>query len=564
MTRPFVVAVMVCSVLLALPARPLGAQPEKAPSSASKDTPAAHELAARTHFERGVALLDANRCDLALREFNQSIVLFPSAKATTNFVICLRRLGRLTEALAMVEVLLRNFPDLSEEARAAATHEAADLASRVGTLVLSGGPPGATVLVDERAVARLPLTTALRVNPGRYRIRVIKDWFEPFETSAVFRGGEATTVRAELTPLGEVGKLVITESTAREMELFLDGEPVGFTPWEGLVPAGNHVVVLAGPPPWGSMPRKVRVERHRITRLSLRAVSLDDVLSVTTEPPDADVLVDGVSLRKGRPALAHGLHRLRVEHPGYRPFEEKLRLRLDRRTERHVVLEPDPDAEQWARPLAAVLGLEAGLWALPSLNGDVEGHALGAAVQMRGAVSFERFVEFGVSAGFVGLEHAKGDRVATLQPVGLPGRGGTLNDELRLRAAVVGIDGDVAFGPGPRVHLRLGAGVVSGTLVHRRHGAFEVAGDIQPTSEEHRVWLIYVEPGVRLGVRVASSVELLGGIDVGVLIAPDPPGWSADKLVDAGPDGVATFPAETLLGKAAVVISPRLGVTYTF
>src|SRR5262245_51289485 len=91
-----------------------------APVSAQAPEESPAEAQAHAHFERGVLLLEADAWELALVEFQASREIFPSVQATTNAIVCLRRLEHFPEALLMVQSLLHDFPDLPSESRAAA------------------------------------------------------------------------------------------------------------------------------------------------------------------------------------------------------------------------------------------------------------------------------------------------------------------------------------------------------------------------------------------------------------------------------------------------------------
>ncbi|WP_437671880.1 PEGA domain-containing protein [Sorangium sp. So ce131] len=161
----------------------LAAPPAEAPGADEAPGAGAEAERARAHFERGVALLQANDWAAALDEFLLSRRLYPTPKATNNAAVCLRELGRFDEALEMVESLLAGFPALSPEMRSAAESEAERLRDLVGAVAIEGAEPGAALLVDGRRRGELPLRAPLRLNAGSHQIRVLKQGFEPFEAT---------------------------------------------------------------------------------------------------------------------------------------------------------------------------------------------------------------------------------------------------------------------------------------------------------------------------------------------------------------------------------------------
>jgi PEGA domain-containing protein len=555
---------------ITVPALPAAADPPApAPDTAPAVSPA--EAEARAHFERGVALLEADAWDQALAEFLESRELFPTAKATNNAAVCLRRLERFPEALAMVESLLRDFPDLPDEARAAAAHEAADLGRRIGALAVSGGPPGAMLAVDDREVGSLPLAAPLRLNAGRHRVRVGKDWFEPYEATVDLAGGEVASLEVVLTPLEGVGKLAVVESTGRPARVRVDGREVGRTPWEGLVPVGRHLVTLEGEPPWGTQPVELVVGLHQVTSLSLRAEELVATLVVASDPP-ARLLLDDVAVGSGawRGRVRGGRHRLSGEIPGYTPFVTEVVVVHGEEKNVDIALERDPYADVWSRPVGLVLELDGGFSGSPSLGGELAacqgcdvGPALGGSVTLRAGASFDRFVEAGLAVGFVGLEQSIAQRAATIQPVGLSARTAIVTDRVRLRGASLGLYGGLVLGGGPLLHLRFGAGVLVGSLDDTRSGVLDGV-DVAPATVRANVVLVDLEPAIRLGYRPAPELELLGGIDIDVIIVPSPPRWDDATPVDAGAAGIGSYAAETFAGTVAFVASPVIGAAYAF
>jgi hypothetical protein len=151
------------------------AEPPAAPALAGD-----RESEARAHFKRGVELLERDAWAEALAEFLASRRIYPRATATTNAIICLRRLGRYDEALELIEALLREFPDLPAEKRIATEAEAAELSKLVGVIVIEDAEPGAALAIDGRERGTFPAAASVRVTAGSHMVRVSKSGFERF------------------------------------------------------------------------------------------------------------------------------------------------------------------------------------------------------------------------------------------------------------------------------------------------------------------------------------------------------------------------------------------------
>lgn len=156
------------------------------------------EREARAHFDDGNALLEKNAYVEALAEFLAARRLYSRPSATTNAIYCLRQLGRYDEALDLTEAYLREFPDLPPDKRTEAEAEAADLAKRVGTIVIEGAEPGAAWTIDGRGRGALPESASARVSAGAHLVRVSKDGLVPFEVRVEVAAEQTARIAVKL------------------------------------------------------------------------------------------------------------------------------------------------------------------------------------------------------------------------------------------------------------------------------------------------------------------------------------------------------------------------------
>src|SRR5262249_46004444 len=119
--------------------------------------PAGAKDEARQHFDRAVDLFQRQALDEALAEFQRSLELFPTKAALTNAALCLQRLGRLDEALTLLQTLPKQFGPLPPDEQADLDAALAELAAQVGSVDLRGLEPGAQVIVDGRLRGTTPL-----------------------------------------------------------------------------------------------------------------------------------------------------------------------------------------------------------------------------------------------------------------------------------------------------------------------------------------------------------------------------------------------------------------------
>jgi hypothetical protein len=119
------------------------------------------------------------------------------------------------------------------------------------------------------------------------------------------------------------------------------------------------------------------------------------------------------------------------------------------------------------------------------------------------------------------------------------------------------------------LRMRLGVGGVFGAVTDRRSGTFTPMGATQskafPLVESSpTVAWFYVDPEIRVGVRLGSHVELSAGVEALMMFTPHAPTWDAQQPVDARPDGLAAFGADPIVRTMLLVVTPGLGVRYDF
>ena len=359
---------------------------------------------AKDLFRRGVALLGAGDTERALEHFLRSRALVPSVKNTANAAICLERLGRFDEALVMYEELLARFAaDLDADDRKSLLPLMASLRQKIGYLELSSNVDG-LVVVDGRARGRLPLTTALRLLPGRRVLRIVKDGYRTFERAVEVTAGASAALDAELEPLAGMGAVRI-EGSGAPLVLFIDGERVGTTPFEGTFRGGRHVL-RSERSDAGSAPEFFDVIEGKTLLLRVSPRPLGGTLALSSLPATAELLLGAVPLGRG-PWLGRlpvGHYELRAHEPGYfdgtRRFEAprpelSLAVRMD--------LQKDPNDPRWPerRRWTFAFGVQAGPWIAPTLNSGAEEDCPSLCAGGRGAFG-------GFGSAVIGARHDSG------------------------------------------------------------------------------------------------------------------------------------------------------------
>jgi hypothetical protein len=454
MARTFLSLAVSAALVFALPARaapPQGAPagsaappPEEDPALAERD----RKDQAQAHFDKGVMLIAQRAWEAALAESQLSRELYPTKSATYNIAFCLKNLQRFDEALEMFEVLLREFPNLPPDEKTEAQRDIDELRAVVGTVEITGAKPGASIVIDGRARGDYPPVTPIRVSAGTHTVRVFKAGYRAFEKRVDVIGGRTVSVPAPLLVLTEAGRLKVTEKTGKEIDVLVDSIVVGKTPWEGMLSAGDHVVVLRGEGSMGTPPASAPVKARQLSTLSLSAEELEATLRVDPTPAEASVIIDAVSVGRGtwQGALRSGAHRVEVRYEGYLPVKRQVTLVRGQQDRLALTLERDPEAEIWKKPPKITFDAGVGLAVVPSLGGDVASGCVNPcsrSIGLGGLGLFHAGYEFGSgfsiggAAGYLiaaqGTE-GRGERSAPAQRPG-SGRDGGLPEGRELPCA---------------------------------------------------------------------------------------------------------------------------------
>jgi len=157
--------------------------------------------AAREHLKRGLELYENKKLDAALPEIRRSRENCPTENNTLNLALLLRDLGRPVDALDTLDDLAHDFPMLSPENEVTAKSLRKDLENIVGTAILDGDYPGATILIDGVNSGTMPMARPLRMPISMHSLRVEKTGYEPFETSFIIEPNRRTLVAIALVPI---------------------------------------------------------------------------------------------------------------------------------------------------------------------------------------------------------------------------------------------------------------------------------------------------------------------------------------------------------------------------
>jgi hypothetical protein len=358
-------AIAVAQPPAAAPAAPAAALPPAAvPAEAPPPTAeerAAMKKRAGAAYNRGLDLLKKGACDArggvadtteALNAFLDSLRLVPKPGTTFLAGVCHQALDHTEEALGFYEVYLR-IPGIPDDLKVEAQKAVVALRARVGTIDVAESERGAKVVVDGHARGELPVPGPVVATSGKHLVQVFLAGYSPFETTVGVLPGEVTKVLARLTALPRLGRIEVKEKTGQTVDVILDGNVVGRTPWQGRIGEGDHGVALRGDGDIGSSPVAVTIAADKPAVLTIAAEHLDARVCIVPDPSGATVLIDTAFVGRGtfEGRLRPGEHTFKVVADGFVGAERKVNVGPGVAETTHIALVREPAAPVWQKPV---------------------------------------------------------------------------------------------------------------------------------------------------------------------------------------------------------------------
>jgi len=202
----------------------------------------------------------------------------------------------------------------------------ATLNGGVGVVRVLSDQAGARAFIDGTDMGPVPVDIK-DVKAGEHIVQVKAPGMQAGEKKVTVAAGSSQIVKFDLNAeaAGDSGILKIV-SMVPEAQVFIDGAAVGKVPQEKHVSAGEHPVVvrLDG---FKQFEQKVRVEAGQTVTVqaTLKPVGR---LRVLATPSPSDVIINGIPVGKTPldTEVETGETVVRIENPGYQPFEQTLQI----------------------------------------------------------------------------------------------------------------------------------------------------------------------------------------------------------------------------------------------
>lgn len=553
---------------------------------------------ARERFFRGLQLAENDDWENALREFEQSLDLYPTRVAVKNAAVTLQQLRRFVDARAMYQRLLSAYgTELSPDEQKTVERSLIELDKRIANVVVRSTPAGAKVVIDGRSLGQTPVTVA--VDAGSHWLRLFKEGYTAYEAPLELEGGKSKNVDASLNQLTRSGRLRVAEAGGTVLDVLIDGVPVGKTPWEGSVEAGTRSVILKGPGRLGTPPSTATVFENRLSVLTLKVATLDAEVRVVPRPSNALVHVDGVPVGSGvwDGRLPSGTHVIEATAPGFLSMRRELKLGRTAKSQLELELERDPSDPRWrddvtrAHPYVELMG---GAFLSPSFAGSA------SRACSRGECS-EHGIPFGFLAGaragyqlkgglgielFIGVLSAKErmTRTQTLEGEADFGRSTSKNfhDSTKIFGPAAALSASYRLFEKTPLTFRAWLGVARVKTTHETSGDFSgtasdpATGDtagysmsgVAISEDDKQLWLPFAGPEVRFGYRVSPRLSFDVGVAALFFLGPDRVRTGGrlgrESRADFVPTASGTFPSGAPVGAPGRVELPSEASFGTF
>jgi hypothetical protein len=319
---------------------------------------------ARAHFERALALVDANKHGEAAVEFRRAYEAKPHYSVLYNLGQAQLASGSYVEAYEALGAYLKEGGDrVPGKRRAELEAELARLVGRIGELHIAVEPADALVRVDGKPV--VAGGEALRLEAGTHTVAASREGRLPLEREVTVAAGERAAVELVLE------KMPVAEPAPARLEVrckvpavsvTVDGTPSATTPLSDAIrlAPGPHRILFsrAG---YRDDEQAVTLGSDRdgtvtcgMLPLEPLPPSLAGTIEVEASEPGARCLVDGAPLPAGG-LVPLGRHHVAVERAGFRTWEQDVEVPSGATLRLEAHLEPTADHAEATREGATTL-----------------------------------------------------------------------------------------------------------------------------------------------------------------------------------------------------------------
>ncbi|MDI6791462.1 MAG: PEGA domain-containing protein [bacterium] len=207
---------------------------------------------------------------------------------------------------------------------------------KLATITVASEPSSASVYLDGKIIGSTPLSKT--VAPGRYTIVVRKEGFEDWSGEVTLSEDEKKSIKAELKPVIEYGKIQVTSSPPGA-SVYLDGEKKGSTPilLNEISSGAHNIKLVKGDFVWT---KATLVIPNATTEMK---VELRATIVVDSEPTGASIYLDNelIGTTPFSKSITAGKHTIILKKAGYKDWPYQVTLSPEEKKSIKATLRPD-------------------------------------------------------------------------------------------------------------------------------------------------------------------------------------------------------------------------------
>jgi hypothetical protein len=239
-------ALLAASVLASV--APVAAAPPPSKAAAAGPKPLAETLTgdAKSAYDSARVLFGDGDFGGALVKFQAAYDKSKDPRLLWNMGACEKNLRHYARTLQLVKrYAAEGGSALTAQDRKDADELVKAIEPLTASLEVQASEPGADVFVDDEKVGQTPLASAVVVDIGTRRVRVVKEGFKESNENVVVGGGPVVAIEAKLERVVHEGRLVVEAKPGDSIAI--DGKVVGSNRYEGTLASGGHTLRVTAP-----------------------------------------------------------------------------------------------------------------------------------------------------------------------------------------------------------------------------------------------------------------------------------------------------------------------------
>ncbi len=298
---------------------------------------------AAVRFKRGIALFKSRQIREALEQFLVSHRLSPNPSVAHNIAICFDALGEYDAAFSSYSELLTY--TLSPQERKEATEALDKILPKVARLSVSTEPQGAKIFLDRQNLGQYGLSPRTLAAPeGQHRVILELEGYRAKTATVSLKKGARIALSVALERKTGFVEMRSEPAGARIRVGGPGGRAMGVTPTRVELPIGTHMVSLESLG-YRTVSQQVQVRADEVSTLVTALVpkaARRGRVRVLSNIRGALIELDGREAGFAPMVISEveGKKKIRVRHPGYRPWVGQVHVRAHLPVAVEVTLEP--------------------------------------------------------------------------------------------------------------------------------------------------------------------------------------------------------------------------------